>query len=239
MALFGSSRKNSFGQSPYGTPPYIENPTVGAGMPQQQETPAPRRGGLFGQGGVGRNIAGAIGDFLVQRAGGSPIYGPAAEQQRQMQLNEQVYQRRRQDALEDWTTQKQWERDNPKPENKTALQQNYEYLKGMNPRLAETYLQNQSNPVQAIPGFDEAGNRTMTFMRPSLGAPASQTPPEFLTDDDFGPAPMVQGGQGGPIGSPPQIGANFMTRENEQAMIQSMGLPAYQAWQRQHRVPVR
>ena len=46
-------------------------------------TLAPKKTGLFGKGGVGRAIAGTIGDFLMQRSGMAPVYAPTMMQQRQ------------------------------------------------------------------------------------------------------------------------------------------------------------
>ncbi len=48
------------------------------GIEQMQQ---PKKPGFFGQGGVGRAIAGTIGDFLLQQSGMQPIYGPTVLQQ--------------------------------------------------------------------------------------------------------------------------------------------------------------
>ena len=76
---------NRFGgaQTPYGTPPIAPTspettPGAGYGVPTAQ----PSSPSFFGQGGVGRGIAGTIGDYLLQQAHMQPIYAPAMEQAR-------------------------------------------------------------------------------------------------------------------------------------------------------------
>lgn len=44
--------------------------------------PAPAATPFFGQGGVGRGIAGALGDYLLQMGHAQPIYAPVMQQQR-------------------------------------------------------------------------------------------------------------------------------------------------------------
>lgn len=79
-------------------------------VPQQPAKPK-----FFGQGGTGRNIAGMIGDVLLQQSGMRPIFTPAMQQRQAMQFEEGQYQRRRQDGFEDWKAKEAWERQNPAP----------------------------------------------------------------------------------------------------------------------------
>lgn len=68
---------------------------------------------FFGPGGTGRNIAGLLGDVLLQQGGMQPIYAPTVKQRQQMEYEEQQRQRRRLEAREDM--QWQWENEPDDP----------------------------------------------------------------------------------------------------------------------------
>ena len=70
-------------------------------VPTVTTPPAAPKPHFFGQGGVGRGIAGNIGDFLLQLAHMQPIYGPAMQQQTAFERGEQQYKLHRLDALSD------------------------------------------------------------------------------------------------------------------------------------------
>lgn len=82
-------------------------------------TEMPRKRGIFGQGGVGRSIAGNVGDFLLQYAGMQPIYQPAMQAQQMASAQEQ----QRNSQLADWVWKQKWERDNPAPRSPTNFEQ--------------------------------------------------------------------------------------------------------------------
>jgi len=103
---------------PRATPPYapVDVPQApemapGAGM---GAVPA-AKSGFFGEGGLGRGIAGSIGDFLLQNSGMRPIYAPAMQQRqaRQQQLQDRAAERRA--ASEEWVQRQIWEREHPAP----------------------------------------------------------------------------------------------------------------------------
>jgi len=126
MAL-GFQRQGMFGRKmpDYRSP--WETPGIGDGinqqMGQQQSQPMPigieqmqqpKKPGFFGQGGVGRAIAGTIGDFLLQQSGMQPIYGPTVLQQRDAEESARMAQQQRMQRREDM----QWEWQNkPKDVN--------------------------------------------------------------------------------------------------------------------------
>lgn len=93
--------------------------------------------GMFGQafkpGGVGRNIAGYLGDALLTASGHDAQFGPQMNARKQQELEFQ-----QQLALAQAKAQYR---------APTALQQNYEYLQQQNPQLAEQYLRAQANPM--------------------------------------------------------------------------------------------
>lgn len=96
----------SFGMptQPTGTPPIWER------QPPQQQAP-PQQKPI----GMGKHIAGAIGDVLLQQAGMQPMFSPAMQQRRAMEQSEAQWSRRRQAENEDWTQRQEWQRANPDP----------------------------------------------------------------------------------------------------------------------------
>lgn len=64
-----------------------------------------KKPGFFGQGGVGRAIAGTIGDFLLQQSGMDPIYMPNVLRQRDAEERARMAQQQRMQKREDL----QWE----------------------------------------------------------------------------------------------------------------------------------
>jgi hypothetical protein len=109
---------------PYGTPG-IGDGRSNDGVPMAAALPqaAPAKPSFFGDGGVGRAIAGNIGDFLLQYSGMNPIYQPVMQQRQAQAQAEQQHQRRRLDDWADWQQKQEWERNNPKPRNPTTFEQ--------------------------------------------------------------------------------------------------------------------
>lgn len=83
------------------------------------EQPLAPKQKFFGEGGVGRAIAGNIGDFLLQYSGMDPIYAPAMQQRQAAQAAEG----QRQQSLADWVWKQDYERNNPKPQAPTNFEQ--------------------------------------------------------------------------------------------------------------------
>jgi hypothetical protein len=120
--MFQPSRMGGLFGLPGQRPPY-QTPGIGDGMEQHHNLPqqaeAPRKGGIFAQGGVGRSIAGHIGDALLQMNRMQPIYSEAVAAQRLMQQRQKLAEQQRQWGRED----KQWEWD-----NKPATGEEYTYF---------------------------------------------------------------------------------------------------------------
>ena len=103
-----------------------EMPTgSGAGIPDMASTQQPKKVGFFGQGGVGRGIAGSIGDVLLQYNGAAPIYAPAMQQQRQQKFAEAQYERKRTDDFADAMAMQKYKTENPA---QTATQRDVEWI---------------------------------------------------------------------------------------------------------------
>lgn len=125
-------------------------PAAAAGIPQfpqqdqpQSQPPAPHPS-FFGQGGVGRGIAGSIGDFLLQQAHAQPIFAPAMQDQRREQYEQQQLAAQKDAAWKQWVAQQQYKTDHPDAPTPTAMQNNYDWLKANHPELADQYLQAQT-----------------------------------------------------------------------------------------------
>lgn len=100
----------------FGKPPMPQQASPQQAMPigvQQMQQPAKPK--FFGEGGVGRAIAGNIGDFLLQQSGMDPIYMPNMLQQRDMAERARMAEQKRMQDREDM----QWEWQN-KPRDERA-----------------------------------------------------------------------------------------------------------------------
>lgn len=78
----------------------VPNVALPAGQPKPH---------FFGQGGGGRAIAGAIGDYLLQMNHMDPIYAKAMAEQSALERGDQQYQLHRRDANDDWLSHQQYE----------------------------------------------------------------------------------------------------------------------------------
>ena len=96
----------------------ISGPPTPMAQPMQAQPAAPHKPGFFGDGGMGRYIAGILGDTLLQQSGGQAMFAPMMAH-RQQQADEQAqWGLRRQEANDDWTRREQWKLANyPKPED--------------------------------------------------------------------------------------------------------------------------
>ena len=182
-------------QQPFGLPPqgpYAGAPQMGAPpiadlppMQQQQERP-----GFFKPGGMGRHLAGAIGDALLQQGGMAPAYAPAMQQKRQAEQAEAQWHKQRQASNEDWRAREEWKLANTprEPRAGTSMMQNYEFLKTINPAMAEEFIRNQTTAPPVVMNNPD-GTRTIypAGAIPQGSAPAT-LPPDFDFDDEGGPA---------------------------------------------------
>jgi hypothetical protein len=142
-----------------------------------------RKSKFFGQGGAGRNIAGALGDALMQMGGLRPLYAPAMEHQREMQMREAERQR----DSEDWFRREQWKMANSGPKNDTEA--DYQFLtEKLGPEAAKEFLRNKADPPQWRQGPDGRFYRIETAPTPT--APVGKLTPI----PDGGPTPPASGG---------------------------------------------
>lgn len=156
-----------------------------AAMPEQK-----RGGGFFGQGGVGRAIAGYLGDALLRQADMDPIYAPSMMMQQRAKAEAMQAEAMRRAKFQDWRQQYEYERANPKATNNDTIN-DFNWFKGLNE--ADRKLYQEMKPVYRQ-GPD--GN----FYRVEAGDAANAVPPPSFTPDDWDSGTPLKGGTGGNAG---------------------------------------
>jgi len=152
-------------------------------MPQQPAaTPEPS---FFGQGGTGRNIAGAIGDALLQSQHMQPIYAPQMDERRRMQQQAALLQQKQQAEmfapqhvgdsivqLDPTTGEYKAQFTAPQTPKTGGIETNYQFFNKIDPTgsLARKYAEGQANPLVGVDVSDANGNITRQFM-PRGGGP--------------------------------------------------------------------
>jgi hypothetical protein len=260
MAFFGQSRHRN-PNDPFGLEQY-------QGMQNPQAAPPPaapdRRwaeGGKFGlRDGIGLALAG-IGDAFQNANGGrgtgmDRIFGQLSDN-RARKLAEDQYQRRRADELTDWTAQKQWERDNPKPIVNDTVN-DYQFIsQTLGGEAAKRYLQNKTLPPpfvqrnddgtstiypQGLPRGGEAGGPQPGMIRNGYqfkgGNPNDKASWEPVAAQNGNTA--VPGGQGGPDTYNGK-GAPSISQAEAAQVLASMGgdRNQFSQWMRQHQITIR
>lgn len=197
--IFGR-KPAQFGQVPF-PPGYMGGQGIGDGMIERQQMPqmggydqsaamqgqsgfapmntnaAPKKPSFFGQGGIGRGIAGTIGDVLLQRGGNAPIYAPAMQQQNRLMQQQKMAEQQRMQEREDFMFEQNYKRENPiapQPTEFERILQASGLPQEQQITLMQDYARNRANPVQGVPYTDEAGNTGLQFIRPNqkTGQPA-------------------------------------------------------------------
>lgn len=134
-------------------------------MTATQQPLAPAKPKFFGEGGVGRAIAGNIGDFLLQYSGMQPIYQPAVQQRQAMAYDQQQRERSR---LADWQDKiafAEWERRNPKPVNNDTINDYRFITETLGEDAGKQYLQNLADgPPVAVDVANPDGSVTRQFI---------------------------------------------------------------------------
>lgn len=146
---------------------------------------APAKPSFFGEGGVGRAIAGNIGDFLLQQSGMAPIYAPAMQERRAMAYGQQQREAQRRQGLEDWVWKEEYERRNPKPQNPTSFEQILDAAGIAGDERIGLLRRKAENDAAGVPvGIDVQnadGSVTRQYVRPgTLGGQPSSPPPAAI-----------------------------------------------------------
>lgn len=90
-------------------------------QPMPMAAQEPKKPGFFGEGGAGRGIAGAIGDYLLQTSGMRPIYAPQQQYKQHMANQQKLMEQQRQWGLQDYETHKQIDQRYPAPQAPDAF----------------------------------------------------------------------------------------------------------------------
>ena len=184
MALFGTRKKQTFGQVPGMAPP-VEQPMFGApgqGMQQPEQQPAKFK----------PNILGVIGDAMQVFGGGQATYmqGVREQQERSELMRQRTMQaqQERETGWQDWVRKQEYERANPNPANNdTANDWDFWDAK----RKSGVITEEQFNDKMFAPRFivDPATGQTIKIggaapAKPvgkltPIGGPASSAPGNF------------------------------------------------------------
>lgn len=164
MAIGMNQRKKGLFGRPFevpGTPgigdgdPRLPQNDPAPGLGMRSAAPEPKKPGFFDAGGGSQYVFAGLQDFLQRRMGERPtgvtnLMQQQAQEQQAMAQNAAKMRERSLDMAD-----KKWEidyrRENPAS---TAMQQNYEYLRQIDPEAAESYLKRQTDPIQWITGPD-------------------------------------------------------------------------------------
>lgn len=151
-------------------------------MPQQPAaTPEPS---FFGQGGTGRNIAGAIGDALLQSQHMQPIYAPQMDERRRMQQQAALLQQKQQAEMfaPQHVGDSIVQRDPttgaynsvytaPQTPKTGSIETNFDFFTKIDPtgKLARKYAENQSDPMIGVDVYNQQTGETMRQFMPRSG----------------------------------------------------------------------
>lgn len=164
------------------------NPQLGMDIAREQglqqpipsQAPDPqKKPGLFGQGGAGRYMVGAVGDALLQNAGMAPIHGPQIQQAQAMAQALRQQSLKRDQDWQDWVRKEQYKAQNPGPATPTELSRLYaerDALPPDDPRRAvyEQRIENVANPPEWRVGPDGRFYRMETAQPQVLGSTLPQ-----------------------------------------------------------------
>jgi hypothetical protein len=137
--------------------------------PRGEASPPPQGGGFMGKGGVGRGIAGTIGDFLLQRAHMAPVYAPAMQHQQDMEDRQQQFMREQQGSLDTWKKQQEYKRENPDPMSNDT-ERDYQLIRErLGDDAAQSYLRNKADPQQYMQVKDPSSGEIRIIPVPKGG----------------------------------------------------------------------
>lgn len=100
------------------------------------------KGGFFKDGGMGRYLAGAIGDVLLQQSGMQPMFAPMQRQKQSDEREEAQWTRRREAENQDWTNREAWKLANQKREP-TSMERNLATFQQWGPDQRKAYAEMQ------------------------------------------------------------------------------------------------
>lgn len=188
----------------------------------------PQKRSFFGQGGIGRLIAGSIGDALTQNAGMGTPFQDAQQLRQRQEYEDELYQRRNADQWAQFVRQQQFKRENPEPRYFEANNGD-QYTIGTDgkPQLVFKDPTPKVNWVRA-----DNGDGTFTMVPMQMGGQQTQPQGNLPAIGSVVPDPRKPaGGQGGPY-------SNVVDPAGEAAMIRTLGRAGYEQWKRKYGLQV-
>lgn len=158
--------------------------------PLAQPLPVPAPDTAYKRPSTGRMIAGSIGDALQNWSGGRGTFLPGLQAQQEAQRQAAQYQQQRADEYTDWERKQAYQAAHPPAGGGTALQQNYEYLKTIDPNAAESYLRTQTT-APPIVQTNPDGTKTIY---PSGAIPQAGAAPQRQILQQLPPGAVPMGG---------------------------------------------
>jgi hypothetical protein len=204
MGLFGAKKRRLDGLLdgmdpnmppfyPQGTPIHDSSEAQQEYDPSGDASPGPKPK-FFGNGGVGRGIAGTIGDYLLQMNHMAPIYQQAVDHQRNVAAIAAQREADRAGEMSQYKAKHEYDVANPDPVAPTELEKNVAYLRSIDMNdIADAALAKAG----AMSGTNAAGQPVV--MNPSSLFPRQgqqAAPPGHMTDEQIAEMERQQGGAG-------------------------------------------
>jgi len=135
-------------------------------------------------------IIGTLGDTLTQWGGGQGSFLPGLARQKAAAAEAAQYQQQRADKFTDFQREYDYKAAHPTADAGTALRQNYEYLKTIDPNAAESYLRTQTT-APPIVQTNPDGTKTIY---PAGAVPQASTAPPRQVIQQLPPGAVPMGG---------------------------------------------
>lgn len=163
--------------------------------PRASDALPDRKPGFFGEGGMGRMIAGFLGDALMQQNGFQPLYAPMMAQRQDNAFRAKQAEAKRMADREDFLFQQEWKRDNPEPRQPYRWESNNGSLMEIGPDgVPRTVYADPTPKMNFIPDGMGGGQ----WVAVPTAAPAKMASPAPSLDDWNSAKPMG-GSQSGPV----------------------------------------
>lgn len=146
------------------------------------------------------NVAGSVGDFLLQYAGARPVFGPTMQRRQEIEFMNERDARNRSLDWRDFVQRETFKRENPPPVNNDTVA-DYQFIREtLGDEAARSFLKNKTlPPMVGVDIQNPDGSVTRQFY-PRGGVPGTSAPQGF---DALPPGFVVDEGGASPGGSRP------------------------------------
>lgn len=217
---------------PYTTP-------MGATIDIDPNVGAPKKAGFFGEGGVGRSIAGTLGDTLATWAGGQATYAPMMQRRQAIEQEQRVHDRDLQDSIARFRAEQDYKRANPtlEPHYWETNDGSLGYV-GTDGKPSILY-KDPTPKINWIEADDGRGGKRLIPVGPNgpLSGGGNATPPATLPPDfDFDAAPTSDLGVPPDAVSPGGSTPTVLSRADAAPFMKSLGPVGFQRWMAKHNI---